>query len=64
MSRLLRVEEVADRLGLRPSTIRKLIYLKRLRVVRPTPRAVRCREADIEAIIRHGYEPRERSRRR
>jgi len=56
MSRLLRVEEVAERLGLRPSTVRKLIYLRRLPVVRPTPRSVRCREADIDAIIQRGYE--------
>ncbi len=55
--RLLRVDEVADRLGLRPSTIRKLIYRSELPIVRPTKRAVRVREEDVEALIRMGYQP-------
>lgn len=57
MSRLLRIEEVADRLALKPGTIRKLIRQGRLPAVRPTLRAVRCREEDVEALIRVGYEP-------
>jgi excisionase family DNA binding protein len=55
--RLLRVEEAAHQLGLKPSTIRKLIYLRQLPAVRPTKRAVRVREADVEALIRVGYRP-------
>ena len=57
MGRLLRVEEVAERLGLRPSTIRKLIYLRQIPAVHPTKRAVRVREEDVEALIRVGYRP-------
>jgi excisionase family DNA binding protein len=56
--RLLRIEEAAFRLGLQPSTLRKLIYLREIPCVRPTKRAVRVREEDIEALIRVGYRPR------
>jgi excisionase family DNA binding protein len=55
--RLLRVEEAAHMLGLRPSTIRKLIYQRQLHVVRPTKRAVRLREDDILAIWQVGHVP-------
>ena len=58
MGRLLRIEEVAERLALQPSTIRKLIYLQQLPSVHPTKRAVRVREEDVEALIRVGYQPR------
>lgn len=54
MKRLLRVEEAVERLGLRPSTIRNMIWRRQIPVVRPTKRAVRIREEDIEAIIRLG----------
>ena len=53
--RLLRVDEVADRLGLKPSTVRKLIYLRQIPAVHPTKRAVRVREEDVEALCRVGY---------
>lgn len=53
--RLLRVEEVADRLGLKTSTVRKLIYLRQIPAVHPTKRAVRVREEDVEALCRVGY---------
>jgi excisionase family DNA binding protein len=52
--RLLRIEEVAHQLGLQPSTVRKLIYLGEIPAVHPTKRAVRVREADVEALIRVG----------
>ena len=55
--RLLRIEEAAHRLGLQPSTVRKLIYLGQIPAVRPTKRAVRVREEDVEALIRVGYRP-------
>lgn len=55
--RLLRIEEVAHRLGLQPSTVRKLIYLRQIPAVHPTKRAVRVREEDVEALIRVGYRP-------
>ncbi len=54
MVRLLRVDEVAERLGLKPSTIRKMIWRREIPVVRPTKRAVRIREEDVAAIIRLG----------
>lgn len=55
--RLLRPEECAERLGLKLATIRKMIYRREIPVVRPTKRAVRIREDDLEAIIRRGYQP-------
>lgn len=55
--RLLRVEEAAALLGLKPSTIRKMIWRREIPVVRPTKRAVRIRSEDVEAIIRLGYQP-------
>lgn len=55
--KLLRVPEVAERLGLRETTVRKLIYRREIPVVRPTKRSVRVREKDVEAIIRLGYQP-------
>lgn len=55
--RLLRINEAADRLGLQPSTVRKLIRSGEIPSVRPTRRAVRVREEDIEALIRVGYRP-------
>ncbi len=56
MIRLLRIDEAADRLALKPRTVRKLIRLGKLPAVRPTVRAVRVREDDVEALIRLGYE--------
>ena len=53
--RLLRIKEAAHRLGLRPSTVRKLIHLGQIPAVQPTKRAVRVREEDVEALIRVGY---------
>jgi len=53
--RLLRIDEAAHRLGLKPSTIRKLITRGEIPAVRPTKRAVRVREEDVEALIRVGY---------
>lgn len=55
--RLLRIEEAAQQLGLKPSTVRKLIYLGQIPAVHPTKRAVRVREEDVEALIRVGYRP-------
>ncbi len=52
--RLLRVDEVAERLGLKPATVRKMIWRREIPVVRPTKRAVRIKEEDVAAIIRLG----------
>jgi len=53
--RLLRIEEAACRLGLQPSTVRKLIHAGQIPAVHPTNRAVRVREEDVEALIRVGH---------
>ena len=55
MIRLLRIDEAAERLALKPRTVRKLIRLGKLPAVRPTLRAVRVREDEVEALIRLGY---------
>ena len=61
--RLLRIDEAAHRLGLKPSTVRKLVSRGQIPVVRPTKRAVRIREEDVDALIRVGYrDPGSRSR--
>ena len=50
--RLLRVDEVATRLGLKASTIRKMAGKGVLTVVRPTgKRAIRFRASEIAALI-------------
>jgi excisionase family DNA binding protein len=56
MEKLLRAAEVAERLGLRVSTIRQMIHRGDLPVVRPTRRAVRVPAEHVEAIARLGYQ--------
>lgn len=56
-TKLLRIAEAAERLGLKPATIRKMIYRREIPVVRPTPRAVRIKEEDIETLIKRHYTP-------
>jgi excisionase family DNA binding protein len=55
-TKLLTIVEAADRLALRPGTIRKLIYQRRLPSVK-LGRSVRLREEDLEALIRLGLHP-------
>ena len=57
MSKLLTVKETATRLGLRPSTIRKWIFQRKLGVVRVGDKAIRIEESAVEAIIRRGTQP-------
>ncbi len=54
---LLTVTEAAERLALKPATVRKMLYQRRLPRVRVGRRAVRARESDVEALIRLGFEP-------
>lgn len=61
MSRLLRAEEVAERLGLKVSTVRLMISKGDLPSVHPTRKAVRVREEDVEALIRVGYRPQQKT---
>ncbi len=56
MTQLLTTEEVAGRLGLQVSTIRKLAYQRKLPFVK-LGRAVRFREQDIEEFIAKGFRP-------
>lgn len=58
VSKLYRVEEAADLLGLKPSTVRKLILQRRITVCRPATRAVRIPESEIARIQRDGLSPR------
>jgi excisionase family DNA binding protein len=54
---LLTVQEVAARLRLKESTIRRMIFERRIDVIRPSQRAVRIPESAIRKIIERGYRP-------
>jgi excisionase family DNA binding protein len=54
--RLLSVQQAAERLGLKESTIRRMILERRIDVVRPSVRAVRIPVSAIEEIVRRGYQ--------
>jgi excisionase family DNA binding protein len=57
MDRLLTCEQVAEALGLRVSTIRRMILERRIDTVRPSRRAVRIPERAVQAILERGYRP-------
>ena len=56
------VKEAARRFGLKESTVRRMIYEKKIDVFRPSPRSVRISEATIRAILARGYRPAEPAR--
>ena len=56
MSRLMTIAEVSSQLALKPSTIRKMIFQKRISVVR-IGRSVRIKEEDVEKMVVNGYHP-------
>lgn len=56
--RLLRVPEIADRTGRSEAAIRKLIFLKKLPVVR-IGRTVAVPEDAIDKLIEENYQPAE-----
>mgnify|MGYP002078601524 FL=1 len=58
---LLRLSEVADRLQVSRSTVRRIVKEGRLRTVRVSPRSVRVRPQDLEAFIRESLEERRRA---
>ena len=58
--RLLRLEEAAERLGLKLSTLRFWVWQRKIEVVR-VGRAVRVREDAIERLIEDGTVPAKRS---
>lgn len=51
------VPEVARRLGLRPSTVRRMIYEKRIDVFYPSKRAVRVSEKTVREVLERGFRP-------
>jgi excisionase family DNA binding protein len=56
-AKLLTVREVADRLGLKESTIRKRILLRQIAYVKPSIRAVRIPVEELERILAAGFRP-------
>ena len=57
LGKLLTCEEAATALGLRVSTIRRMILERRIDTVRPSARAVRIPESAIQRILAHGFRP-------
>ncbi len=57
MERLMRVEEAAEALAVRPSTVRAWILARRLPTVRVGRRAIRVPEQAILRIIEEGRRP-------
>lgn len=57
LGRLLTVEQVAETLGLRVSTIRRMILERRIDTVRPSRRSVRIPEKAVEHILKSNYRP-------
>jgi excisionase family DNA binding protein len=57
LEKLLRVSEVADRLGVRVSTIRAWILRRRICAVRVNGRAIRVPESAVRKIIADGTIP-------
>ncbi len=56
-AKLLTVREVADRLGLKESTIRKRILQRQIAYVKPSLRAVRIPIEELERILAAGFRP-------
>jgi len=56
-AKLLTVREVADRLGLKESTIRKRILRRQIAYVKPSIRAVRIPIEELERILTSGFRP-------
>lgn len=56
-AKLLIVREVADRLGLKESTIRKRILQRLITYVKPSLRAVRIPIEELERILTAGFRP-------
>jgi excisionase family DNA binding protein len=54
---LLSVKEVAERLAVRPGTVRLWIRLRRLPSVRVGLRAIRVPADAVEDLVEHGYVP-------
>ena len=55
--RVLTIPGAAERLGLKPSTIRKMVLERRIDVIRPSVRAVRIPESAVTRILERGFRP-------
>lgn len=55
--KLLTVPQVAEQLGLKEATIRRMILQRRIETVRPSVRAVRVPESAVRRIIEQGFRP-------
>ena len=55
IGRLLTVQQAAEKLCLRASTIRRMILEKRIDTVRPGARAVRIPEESIDRMLAKGF---------
>lgn len=55
--RLLTVVEAADKLGLKASTVRRMVLERRIDTIRPSQRAVRIPESAVRTIIKQGFRP-------
>ncbi len=54
---LLTVSQVAERLSLRESTVRRMILERRIDTVRPSVRAVRIPASAVSRILERGFRP-------
>ena len=52
---LLTVPEVAQRLRLKQSTVRKMIFERRIDTVRPSQRSVRIPEMAVKKLLEKGF---------
>lgn len=64
MEKLLRVEEAAEALAIRPSTVRAWILARRLATVKVGGRAIRIPERVVLRMIEEGTRPARRGARR
>jgi excisionase family DNA binding protein len=55
VGKLLTVDQAAERLGLRASTVRRMILERRIDTVRPGARAVRIPQESIDRMITKGF---------
>lgn len=61
-SRLLSLDEVAERLGISYRSVRTIVALGRLSTVRPTPRRILVSEDDLRAYVQSCREPARRTK--
>ena len=55
--RLFTVAQTAERLGLKASTVRRMILQRRIDTIRPSARVVRIPESAIKRILEQGFRP-------